>query len=248
MSEKYISPFPRLVSIWRNTAENIPTTPRVLDFGCGNGAEVKYLLDKGLDAFGCDIKFKEGDFVEHLHNMNRIRIIDAQNYVLPFPDDYFDLVISNQVLEHVQNYDETASELRRVLKPNGLGIHLFPPKLKPIEAHVYVPFSSIIRNRLWMIFWIWLGFRKADDKRRNVADVADEKISYLNSSTNYQSGTWILSKFRGSGFSSAYWGNRTWLKCSSSKKGKLLFLMTRAIPILLYFHITFVRKILITVK
>jgi methionine biosynthesis protein MetW len=39
---------------------------------------------------------------------------------LPFPDDSFDVVTANQVIEHVRSTDRFLGELRRVLKPDGV--------------------------------------------------------------------------------------------------------------------------------
>ncbi|WP_375583640.1 class I SAM-dependent methyltransferase [Cyclobacterium xiamenense] len=41
---------------------------------------------------------------------------------IPFPDNSFDVVFSNHVLEHVENDIEACKEINRVLKPGGWGI------------------------------------------------------------------------------------------------------------------------------
>lgn len=52
---------------------------------------------------------------------------------MPFPDKFFDLVICNHVLEHVQNDTEALSEIFRVIKPGGLAI-------------LQTPYSSLLKN------------------------------------------------------------------------------------------------------
>ncbi|NNM91778.1 MAG: methyltransferase domain-containing protein [Candidatus Eremiobacteraeota bacterium] len=56
--------------------------------------------------------------------------IDCES--LPFPNNSFDLIISNHVLEHVANPDTALSEFFRTLKPNGYLIAQTPyaPTLK----------------------------------------------------------------------------------------------------------------------
>jgi SAM-dependent methyltransferase len=49
-----------------------------------------------------------------------IEKIDITN--IPYPDNHFDLVICNHVLEHVPDDDLALSEMRRVLKPAGCAI------------------------------------------------------------------------------------------------------------------------------
>lgn len=116
-----------------------PQNMRVLDLGCGNGSSVLNLLTKNIGAYGVDLKFKQGDSVSELKRSGRIRLIESsEDYHLPFDDNEFDLVFSEQVMEHVQDHLSVASEIARVLKQDGISIHRFPSRLRPIEAHVFV--------------------------------------------------------------------------------------------------------------
>ena len=54
---------------------------------------------------------------------------------LPFPDDYFDLVLSHEVLEHVQDDQQAINEILRVLKPGGRLILFVPNRGYPFETH-----------------------------------------------------------------------------------------------------------------
>ena len=46
---------------------------------------------------------------------------------IDLPDESYDMVIANHVLEHVSSYEAALSELRRILKPDGTMIVSFPP-------------------------------------------------------------------------------------------------------------------------
>ena len=92
---------------------------RILDFGCGNGDLVYLFRGLGYDAFGCDMQFKEGPYAAELTASDHLRHIREEPYSLPFPDETFDVVISTQVLEHVQEYAPTLREVHRVLRPGG---------------------------------------------------------------------------------------------------------------------------------
>ena len=78
---------------------------KILDFGCGNGDSPQGLCSLGYDAFGCDFEFGEGPHVDELTSLGRLHLIERDPYSLPFGTHSFDAVVSNQVLEHVTDYD-----------------------------------------------------------------------------------------------------------------------------------------------
>lgn len=219
---------------------------KVLDFGCGNGGDVQALRGMNYDAWSCDLKFKPGKYVEQLAAEGLIRTVSLEKYQLPFPDDTFDLVLSNQVLEHVKDYPGTISEIKRVTRQGGLGLHLFPPKWRPIEVHVRAPFASVFRPHWWLTACAALGFCKEEQRGRPAAQVATENLLYLDSSTNYMSGSEILAQFREQGFEMVRWGNQDWLDDSSTLKGKLLARAGRLVPALVDVHVATVRKLIVT--
>ncbi|RYC50942.1 class I SAM-dependent methyltransferase [Flagellimonas olearia] len=49
---------------------------------------------------------------------------------LPFPDNAFDVILCNHVLEHIPNDTKAMQELYRVMKPGGWGIFQIPQDLK----------------------------------------------------------------------------------------------------------------------
>ena len=58
---------------------------------------------------------------------------DIQN--LPFPDNWFDVVFCNHVLEHIPEDLTAMSELHRVMKPGGWGIFQVPMKYNLTETY-----------------------------------------------------------------------------------------------------------------
>lgn len=100
----------------------------VLDLGCGRGSGV-YLLKKEYgpeaEVFGVDIdkrniEIANKDFGEDC------KFVFAKGEKLPFNKNFFDVVSSIEVLEHVQNLEETLGEIARVLKRGGVFIATFP--------------------------------------------------------------------------------------------------------------------------
>ncbi|WP_196598423.1 class I SAM-dependent methyltransferase [Pectinatus frisingensis] len=65
--------------------------------------------------------------------MENVDIVgNAEN--LPFEDESVDVIISNAVLEHVDNLDKALSEMQRVLKPNGL-VYVEIPFMQHYHTH-----------------------------------------------------------------------------------------------------------------
>lgn len=156
---------------------------RVLDFGCGGGHLVSAFLGMDLDAYGADV-------ARYWHDdaAGRLRTIPSDPYRLPFDDGYFDLVTSTSVFEHVQNPHECLVEIRRVLKPGGVTVNLFPGKwYLPTEPHTGVPLGNLIGSRLWLGLWAQLGVRNKFQKQMDRAQVVESNLRYLRTGVKYLS-------------------------------------------------------------
>ena len=108
---------------------------RVLDLGCGRGEFVAWLVEQGWDAWGADV---EARYVANGRQLlgDRLRVTDGR---LPFDDEFFDVVLSFEVLEHVADLNDFARDLARVTRPEARGLHRFPAKWTPIETHMLIP-------------------------------------------------------------------------------------------------------------
>ena len=89
---------------------------KVLDFGCSR-KPYKYLFDEFdnvVEYVGIDVY--DGEFVDIVYDGGEV----------PFPNQYFDIIFSSSVLEHVEDLDSSLEELHRVLKIGGYSIHSVP--------------------------------------------------------------------------------------------------------------------------
>ncbi len=94
---------------------------RVLDAGCGTGGFLRFLVENGEFAFvaGTDIASTAIGFARKQIPEADLRVAPLSD--LPFEDESFDLVVTNDVLQHVPEREVHTSlvELRRVLIPGG---------------------------------------------------------------------------------------------------------------------------------
>ncbi len=121
--------FPRHENNWDDTllrervlARLSPDTV-VLDLGAGAGI-VSQMNFLGLAARVCGVDLDPR--VEANPFLDEGRVADGQS--IPYPDAVFDLVFSDNVLEHLERPAEVFSEVARVLKPGGLFIFKTPNK------------------------------------------------------------------------------------------------------------------------
>ncbi|HSN76424.1 MAG TPA: class I SAM-dependent methyltransferase [Anaerolineae bacterium] len=106
---------------------------RALVDGCGVGMYVRGLQGQGAEVWGLDVEHEH--VVEAAANAPGAGLCQAAGEALPYPDDMFDLVLSHEVIEHVQNDRAYASEMIRVLEPDGRAIIFCPNRLYPFETH-----------------------------------------------------------------------------------------------------------------
>jgi SAM-dependent methyltransferase len=172
-----------------------------LDFGCGKGRLVEELSKLGFDAFGCDIAGIPAQ-------TDRLRLIERSPYHLPFPDSTFDVVVSTAVLEHASNKEECFLEIRRVLKPGGLALHLYPSKwYVPKEPHLFVPLVNWFWPhvpRWWLMLWARLGVRNEFQTGQSWHQVLSHNADYCATQISY----WTTGRYRRS--SEAVFGNAEW--------------------------------------
>ena len=106
---------------------------RILVDGCGVGMYIKALAPYGQPICGIDIE------PEHLFiaskNTPAAHMQLAACEDLPYPDGCFDLILSHEVLEHVEDDSDAISEIVRTLRPGGRAIVFVPNRWHPFETH-----------------------------------------------------------------------------------------------------------------
>jgi SAM-dependent methyltransferase len=136
---------------------------RVLDVGCGDG----HVLRQIQEAFSFPLALEGLEFSDHAieaaeragFKVYRGRIEDA-----PLPSDSFDLIIMNQLIEHVREPREVLERIGRALKPGG---HVFieTPNIDSFDARLF-------RRRYWGGYHLPRHFHLFDT--RSLARLVDQ--------------------------------------------------------------------------
>ncbi len=87
---------------------------KVLDIGVGLGRLLSG-IDMDVEKYGVDISMR---YLLEARKQN-INVCLAKIEELPYPDNFFDVVVSTDVLEHVLELHECVTQILRVLKPGG---------------------------------------------------------------------------------------------------------------------------------
>jgi SAM-dependent methyltransferase len=147
----------------------LPSPLRLLDVGFGDGDLLLYAHrwlgarwpELTLDPCGYEVREQTGrlpgypeEVVARLGSAlggepgawaERLQVV-GEGDGIPFPTGSFDLVLSNQVLEHVRDLDLLLREVARVLAPGGVSVHFFPTREVWLEPHVGLPLVHRCRD------------------------------------------------------------------------------------------------------
>ncbi len=227
--------FEHKVAVLRTLGVEIKKHAAILDYGCGAGNTVIALRLLGYaNAVGFDI-------VDYLD-----RAADKSNYHIdpggrvPFPDGTFDLIISDEVFEHVLDQDFAFAELYRVLKPGGVSIHVIPGKYQLVEPHVFVPLGGLIGYRWWYRIWAMLGIRNQFQKGKSASQVARLNAAYYKDGLNYVGNLRYRRIWRRLGFQ-YYFAEREYMETSHRNRTLLIARIARFPPVLWAIRACFAR-------
>ncbi len=149
--EARLSGFSRVdgtVGMYTQVAALMRPTDIVLEFGAGRGGNIsgdpspyrrwlQTLPGRCARLVGCDIDpvVRENPFLDEA-------VVIAPGEALPFPDASFDLIVSSNVFEHVDDAKLVAAELLRILKPGGTLCANTPNRLGYVAL-----IAALVRNK-----------------------------------------------------------------------------------------------------
>lgn len=176
--------------------------PVVLDYGCGSGEVIQEARKEGLTVYGAEAFYEGGSTRTEIEKQGLLGTVvrEIEHGIIPFEDHFFDLVISNQVFEHVEDLDGVLHEIDRVLKPGGTLLCLFPSKERMREGHCGIPFIHWFPKRSQFRFYYavalrkcGLGYFKGD---KSASQWASDFLQWLDAFTYYRDKKAIFNSFK----------------------------------------------------
>lgn len=178
----------------------------ILDAGCGAGAYVETFSRHSPNVFG--VEYQADKVRDYRARTGRSNVTVGSVEQTGFPDKTFDVILSNEVLEHVTDDRRALSEMYRILKPGGYLFLFTPNRLYPLETHgcythsgkripsrvPFIPWLPLPLAGRFLVFWCrnyWRG-----DLKRMVEETGFRVVAYrtiwqtLSNTTGKQS--WLL--------------------------------------------------------
>ena len=175
---------------------------RVLDFGCGAGRLVQAGLAAGLDMAGADVYYGGSRTRAEAEQAGLLggAVREIRGGRLDYPDACFDLVVNNQVLEHVEDLDLALAEIHRVLKDDGTVLSIFPSRDVFREGHIGIPFAHWFpRNSRVRLYYTWalrrLGLGTWKQEAPTCRQWAVDKLAWIDTYTRYRTRRQIFAAF-----------------------------------------------------
>ena len=99
------------------------------DIACGSGYGSNHLLKEGKakEVYGVDVCPRTIEAAKKTFN-NEIVFSCENATVLSFEDNFFDVIVSFETIEHIEDYEAHLEEIKRILKPGGIYIVSTPNK------------------------------------------------------------------------------------------------------------------------
>jgi SAM-dependent methyltransferase len=131
LNEIRVAELHNVINILPSNAQEL----NLIEIGSGTGIQLKYLKKYFKSVVGLEIEQSNYD-----NNENK-NIIFYDGVNIPIDDSSYDIIFSSHVMEHIVNFKSYNAELKRILKPDGVCIHVVPnSKWKFYNTLFHYPF------------------------------------------------------------------------------------------------------------
>jgi ubiquinone/menaquinone biosynthesis C-methylase UbiE len=147
----------KIVAVLEDHCDDIAALS-LLDVSCSTGIMSRFLAGHFASVTGIDIDEGAIEFARTSNDLQNVdyHVMDALH--TSFPDNTFDIVICNQMYEHVPDAAQLLNEIRRILVPGGMCYFGATNRLKVIETHYgRLPFLSYLPKPLANLYLRVLG-------------------------------------------------------------------------------------------
>ena len=187
----------------------------ILDWGCGRGRETLWLREKGYNTYGVDIDIEAisngiGLFKYKGYDNSTLRLIGTEGKT-DFPDNFFHVIFSTYVFEHISNIESVAREMARITAKGGIGLHRYPANKSITEGHLFMPFVHWLKKnklrKLLIFAYVIVGkepYWNGELKNRNLKEKVDTFYKYSINNTFYRNYHSIKRIFEKVGFNVSF--------------------------------------------
>jgi 2-polyprenyl-3-methyl-5-hydroxy-6-metoxy-1,4-benzoquinol methylase len=147
------------------------TNLKILDIGSGEGGTSRVLCDNN---FVVSIDLNKTRLLRQLSSESDFDLACGDSISLPFKNNSFDIIILQDVLEHLENRQKLIDDLHDLLCEKGIIFLSTPNKYSIIniitDPHWGVPLVSILNRDITRNYFLKY-FRKSEAKRRDIAEL-----------------------------------------------------------------------------
>lgn len=123
--------------------EYLPSNAKkILDVGCGNGA-FAFIMKEKNNAEVWGIEYMEEQGIEAKSKLDKVFVGMCEDFVDELPDNYFDVIYFNDVLEHLAYPDEVLKKIKTKLSSKGVVISSIP------NMRFYGTFRRLLFSKDW---------------------------------------------------------------------------------------------------
>lgn len=110
----------------------------VLDIACGEGYGTSLLAKRALKVTGIDINENIINEANIKYRANNIQFLVGDIYNIPVYNQYFDLLVCLETIEHVEDHLKVMNQIKKVLKEDGILLISTPNKAEYSEKTNYI--------------------------------------------------------------------------------------------------------------
>lgn len=130
--------------------QSISSRGKLLDIGCSTGEWALFWKNEGWESYGIDVN--EENISQTEKKGIKASLCDLNSQPIPFSDDYFDVIIAGEVIEHLVDTDRFVHDLSRCLKVGGY-LLITTPNLVSFENRLRI---------LLGLYPVWVDYRLAN--------------------------------------------------------------------------------------